>query len=205
MQFGCGLWIWVYVYTNMFVCMYVYVYVCVCAGLRLGWISKLEQKTEEVCQVMALPASPDKERELERRLQEIKEEVHVHASTWPFLCWCAGVSVDGDGGVCLAHVHARAHVHHACVSTQQEESLSKLHKDLLESFTSANRSNALDWDEFQAQEVCLACCLLCGVASSPLVVSCSSPPLCRAPLASFVFLRVLAPSFACDPTRAQES
>jgi len=43
-------------------------------GLRLGWISKLEQKTEQVCQVMAWPASPDKERELERRLQEIKEE-----------------------------------------------------------------------------------------------------------------------------------
>lgn len=27
-------------------------------GLRLGWISKLEQKTEQVCHVMALPSSP---------------------------------------------------------------------------------------------------------------------------------------------------
>jgi hypothetical protein len=27
-------------------------------GLRLGWISKLEQKTEQVCHVMALPESP---------------------------------------------------------------------------------------------------------------------------------------------------
>jgi hypothetical protein len=51
---------------------------------------------------------PDKERELERRLEEIKEE---------------------------------------------EESLSKLHKDLVASFKNANRSHALDWDEFQAQEV----------------------------------------------------
>jgi hypothetical protein len=57
---------------------------------------------------MALPPSPDKERELERRLQEIKEE---------------------------------------------EESLSSLHKELLSSFTNVSKSNALDWNEFQAQEV----------------------------------------------------
>jgi hypothetical protein len=37
-------------------------------GLRLGWISKLEHKTEQVCHVMALPPSPEKETELERRL-----------------------------------------------------------------------------------------------------------------------------------------
>jgi len=68
----------------------------------------LEQKTEQVCQVMALPPSPDKESELERRLAEIKEE---------------------------------------------EESLAVAHRELLAAFAKTTRSNALDWNEFQAQEV----------------------------------------------------
>ena len=68
----------------------------------------MEQKTEQVCQVMALPPSPDKESELERRLAEIKEE---------------------------------------------EESLAVAHRELLASFANTTRSNALDWNEFQAQEV----------------------------------------------------
>jgi hypothetical protein len=57
---------------------------------------------------MALPPSPDKESELERRLAEIKEE---------------------------------------------EESLAVAHRELLAAFANTTRSNALDWNEFQAQEV----------------------------------------------------
>ena len=79
-------------------------------GLRMSWINKLEKKTEKVIRVMNMQDSPEKEHELERRLQEIKQE---------------------------------------------EESLSELHKDLLESFAHANRSDSLDCVEIQTQEVAM--------------------------------------------------